>query len=94
VGWYGRDVIAFIFLDKTAAHCLPERSDKIKRSILITYALRGNSRLTRRKGYSQGILSKPEIMTMLSRNAKLRAEVERSNATILAQPLLSPITFY
>jgi hypothetical protein len=33
LGWYGRDVIAFIFLDKIAGHCLPERGDKIKRLI-------------------------------------------------------------
>jgi hypothetical protein len=50
VGWYGRDVIAFIFdmfdmiafifIDKIAAHCLPERSDKIKRPVLTVHALR------------------------------------------------------
>jgi hypothetical protein len=42
------------------------------------------------KGQSQAqrILSKPGNMTMLLGNAKLRAEVERSKVTILAQPLL------
>jgi hypothetical protein len=37
MGWYGRDVIAFIFylLDKIAGNCLPERIDKIKRPMLL-----------------------------------------------------------